>query len=121
RLGPQRGLRERARDATVEIVLDAEDLETPGDVVVDRLRERVRPLKDHADVPAHGDGVDVRPRDVLPVVANRPALAETGDEVVHAVEAADERALAAAGRTDDRRDEVAVHLHRDALQGGLAA
>src|SRR5262249_20215555 len=46
---------------------------------------------------------------------------EAGDEVVHPVEAADERALAAARRADDRGDEVLVDLHRYVLHGRLAA
>ena len=39
-----------------------------GDVVVDRLRERVRLLEDHADPAAHLDRVDVGRVQVLAVV-----------------------------------------------------
>ena len=43
-----------------------------------------------------------------------PSTRKPGDRVVHAVEAAQERALAAAGRADHRRDQVLVDLHVDA-------
>src|SRR5205807_7881392 len=109
---PERRLRERLLDALLEAVLHSEHLETPRDVVEDRLREWVRPLEDHPDHAAHGDRIDVIRRYVVTVVADRPGLTEAGDEIVHAVEAPDVRALAATGRTDDRRDEVLVDLHR---------
>ncbi len=59
--------------------------------------------------------------DVLAVVGDRPRLREARDQVVHPVEAADERALAAARRPDDRGDEVLVDVHRDVLDRRLAA
>src|SRR5437868_214873 len=120
-LVPEGGLRERALDAIVEVVLHAEHAAPPRDVVVDRLREGVRPLEDHADVAAHGHRIDVRRADVLAVVPDRSGLLETRDEVVHPVEAADVRALAAARRPDDGRDEVLVDLHRDVLDRRLRA
>src|SRR5204863_4696130 len=121
RLVPERGLRERALDPLVQVVLHPEHAEAPGDVVVDRLRERVRPLEDHADMAAHRDRVDAGPADVLAVILDRAGLREAGNQVVHAVETADERALAAAGRADDRRDEVLVDVERDVLQRRPAA
>src|SRR5438876_479356 len=42
-------------------------------------------------------------------------------EVVHPVEAADERALATAGRTDDGRDQIPVHVEVDAADRGRAS
>ena len=50
---------QRLLDAVVEVVLHPEDAQAVGDVVVDRLRERVRPLEDHADAAANLDRVDV--------------------------------------------------------------
>src|SRR6266571_2223940 len=107
--------------SSAEAVLHPEHLEAPSDVVVDRLRERVRALEDHADVAPHGDRVDVLPRDVLAVVADRPGQSEARDEIVHAVEAADERALAASGRADDGGDEVLVDVHRHLFDRRLPA
>ena len=43
--------------------------------------------------------------------------AEAGDRVVHPVERAHDRALAAAGGADHRRDDVLVDRHVDALDG----
>src|SRR5439155_26258454 len=63
------------------------------------------------DAAPDGDRVDVPPADVLAVVADRPGQSEAWDEVVHAIEAADERALAASGRADDGGDEVLVDVH----------
>ena len=45
----------------------------------------------------------------------RPQRA-AGDQVVHAVEAAQERGLAAARRADERRDAILVDVERDVLQ-----
>ena len=97
-------------------VLPAEHARAEGDVVVDRLRERVRLLEDHADPLAHLDRVDVGAVEVLAVVEDRALDRGARDQVVHAVEAADERALAAAGRADERRDVVLVDLERDVLE-----
>ena len=48
---PERRLAQRLLDALVEVVLHPEVARAPGDVVVDRLGERVRLLEDHADAP----------------------------------------------------------------------
>ena len=118
---PERRLSQRPLDAVLQVVLHPENSQAPGDVVEDRLRERVRPLEDHPDRPPHRDGIDIFRRNVLPVVADRPRLTERRDEVVHPVQATDERALPAAGGTDDGCDEVLVDLHRDVLECRLRA
>ena len=120
-LVPERRLLKRAFDAPVEIVLPAEDARAEGDVVVDRLRKRVRLLEDHADALADFDRVDLRPVEVEAVVEELAVHLRSGDEVVHAVEAADERALAAARGADHRRHLVRRDVERDAADGGLAA
>src|SRR5438270_6593421 len=80
-LVPERRLCERALDPLVELVLHPEYAAAPGDVVVDRLRKRVRPLEDHPDVAAYRDRVDVGRADVLAVVADRSALRAARGEV----------------------------------------
>ena len=65
-LVPERGPAQAALDTVVEIVLHPERARAEGDVVVDRLRERVRLLEDHADPAAHFDRVDVRAYRSLP-------------------------------------------------------
>ena len=49
-----------------------------GDVVVDRLRERVRLLEDHADAAPHLDRIDVARVEVLAVVENLPSTFAPG-------------------------------------------
>src|SRR5690606_30791738 len=67
RLVPERGPAQRLLDQVVHAVdLHARHPGPVGDVVVDRLGERVRLLEDHADVGADGDGVDSLRVDVLP-------------------------------------------------------
>ena len=65
-------------------------------------------MKHHADAQAHFHRVDVAAVQVLPAVENLALLADVVDEVVHAVERAQERALAAAGRADDRGDFIFI-------------
>ena len=66
-LVPQRGALERRLDDLVHVALHAEHARAEGDVVVDRLRERVRLLEHHPDQLAHLDGVDVVAVEVLAV------------------------------------------------------
>ena len=63
-LVPQRRAAQRLLDEVVELRLAAHavDLRAVGDVVVDALGERVRPLEDHPDPPADLGGRDVRGR-----------------------------------------------------------
>ena len=71
-LVPQRRALQRLLDALVERALHAEDARPERDVVVDRLRERVRLLEDHADAPPDLDRVDVARVQILAVVEHRP-------------------------------------------------
>ena len=63
-LVPERRLRQRPLDARVDLarVLDAADAQAVGDVLVDRLGERVRALEHHADAPADRHRIDARGR-----------------------------------------------------------
>jgi hypothetical protein len=71
-LVPQRGPAQRVLDDLVQLVLVvlAVDARPVGDVVVDRLGERVRFLEDHADAPAHGDRRDILAVQRDPAVIN---------------------------------------------------
>jgi hypothetical protein len=120
-LVPERRALQRALDALVQVLLEAEHARRPGDVVVDRLRERVRLLEDHSDPPADLDRLDPVAVDVDPVVEDAPAVPEARDRVVHAVETANERALAAARGADYGRDHVLLDLEADALDGHVVA
>jgi hypothetical protein len=86
-------------------------------VVVDRHRERVRLLEDHADAAAEVDRVDAGAVDVLAVEEHLPLDPRARDEVVHAVEAAQERRLPAARRPDERGDVVPGDPDGDVPEG----
>ena len=75
--------------------LVAVQAQAEGDVVVDARGERIGLLEDHADIAAHGNRVDRGIVDVAPAVMDVAFEAKAAHEVVHAVEAAQYRALAA--------------------------
>ena len=77
-----------------------------ADVVPDRhRRERIRPLEHHADALAHVARDPRRGRRCPAPSTQHPALdARVLDDLVHAIDAAQQRRLAAAGRPDDRGD-----------------
>ena len=70
-----------------EAVLHPQVARGPGDVVVDRLRERVGLLEHHPDPPAHLDAVDARAVQVVAVVEQLTLEREARDRVVHPVQA----------------------------------
>ena len=119
-LVPERGPLQRAVHTLVEVAAHPERARPVRDVVVDRLRERVRALEDHADPLSHLDRVDSAAVEVESVVEDRSRDLRPGDDVVHAVQAADERALPAAGGADDRGHLVRLDLERDVSQHGPA-
>src|SRR4051794_17089344 len=67
-LVPEGGATQRFLHPLLEAAPEAEVAGRPGDVVVDRLRERVRFLENHPDSPPHLDPVDVGAVDVVAVV-----------------------------------------------------
>jgi hypothetical protein len=87
-------------------------------VVADRhRRERVRALEHHPDLAADEHGVDARAVEVVAVDEHLAVDAGAGDDLVHAVERADEGRLAAAGGADQRRDRAGLDRERDTLDG----
>jgi hypothetical protein len=93
-----------------------------GDVVDHRHgRERVRFLEDHADGAADGDDVDPRVVEVEAVEQHLALGASAGDLLVHAVDAADHRRLAAAGGADDRGHVVGAEGEVDSLDRVVGA
>src|SRR5919197_2620136 len=120
-LVPERSALQRLLDTLVEVLLEAQHPRGPGDVVVDRLRERIGLLEDHPDPPPHLDRLDAVAVEVDSVVVDPAFVPEPEDLVVHPVEAADERALAAAGGADHRCDQVPVDVEVDALERDVRA
>ena len=117
RLVPERGAAQAPLDDRIEVALPVDPLDAAAerDVLVDRLRERIRFLEDHPDPAPQRVDVQVGIVDVLPFEEDRSRRPHAVDEVVHPVEAAQQRGLAAARRADERRDP----LLRD-LEGDLA-
>jgi hypothetical protein len=88
------------------------------DVLEDALvREEMELLEDHAHARADG-AVRLRLERLRHARLERGAvdLHAAAVEVLEAVQAAQERALAAAGRTDDHGDIALRHVERDAAQ-----
>ena len=73
------------------------------------------------DAPAQIDDVDIGAVDVAAADADPPFDPRPGNDVVHPVQRAQERALAAAGRTDERGDQVRPELDRDVFERPLVA
>ena len=96
----------------VEVLLAAEHARAEGDVVVDRLGERVGLLEDHPDPLAHLHRVHARGVEVLAVVEHPSLHPRARDQVVHPVEAADQGGLAAARGPDQRGDLVLARRRR---------
>ena len=109
-LVPERGLPQALLDALVQLGLaagHAVDAQAVGDVLEDRLRERVRLLEHHADPAAQRAPRRRRARRCRLAVDQHRALdAGARDDVVHPVQRAQERALAAARRPDEGGHQV---------------
>src|SRR6202040_3547019 len=116
---PQARAGQRPLDALPEVDAARAAESDPGrDVVEDRhRRERVGLLEDHADDPAHARGIDAVTVDVDVVERDLTLGAGPGDLLVHAVDAAHERRLAAARWADHRGDLVGGVVQADASHG----
>src|SRR5690606_29253266 len=117
-LVPERRLAQRALDEGVQVSPVAVDARPESDVFVDRLRERIRPLEDHPDATPDLDGVHAGRVQVRPAVADRALDPRAGDQVVHPVEAAEQRALPAPRGADEGDDAVLGDPDRDVPDGG---
>ena len=83
--------------------------------------EGVGLLEDHADLLAHLGGAHLRPVDVVAVQEHPAAELGPGHDLVHAVQDAQERRLATAGRPDEGRHLGALHRKAHPLQDEVAA
>ena len=89
-------------------------LHAVGDVVEDRLGERIGPLKHHAHAAAQLG--DVQLQHVLAVQQHLAFVARALDGLVDAVQRAQEGGLAAAGRADQRGDALLGNFQADIVQ-----
>ena len=87
-----------------------------GDVIVDRFGERVRPLKEHADLPAELDDIGIGVEHVVAVEQHLAGGAGAGGEVVHPVENPQEGGFSTARWPDQCRDPARLHRQRGVLQ-----
>src|SRR5476651_1839317 len=116
-LVPERGLTQASLGDLLVIATDAVELQSGDDVVVDgERRKRIGPLEDHADAPPQIDRVDAAGVQILAVHQDAPRLSGARHQLMHAVDAAHEGALAAAGRPDDGEDRVLRHRERNVAQ-----
>src|SRR5262249_18481805 len=118
-LVPECGLAEAALDDLPQgdRVAQPVDPRPEGDVVEDRLRERVRLLEDHADATAQHHRIDVRTIEVVTVDGDAARDAGAGNAVVHPVETTQEGRLSAAGRADEGRHAGLRDVERDGAEG----
>ena len=91
-----------------------------GHVVVDAHRERIGLLKDHAHALAQMVHVDLS-IDIFAVHADVALDAAALHQIVHPVQAAQKRGLAAAARADQRRDLILRNIQIDILERVEAA
>ena len=122
-LVPERGGAQAPLHDALEVVLvsDPEDARPVRDVLEDGLGERVRLLKDHAHPLAQLGHVQARVVDVGAADADAALDPDAVDEIVHAVQAAEQRGLAAAGRPDVGGDAMLGHGHGHVLERELGA
>src|ERR1017187_2333747 len=95
-------------DEIVEAPFVSIDTQPIGHVVVDRFREWIGPLENHAHPPPETDYIHLQ--NVLAVEKDFPDHSRIADRLVHPVQRPQERGLAAAGWTDQCRDAVFGNL-----------
>ncbi|MCY1432221.1 hypothetical protein D9M71_482120 [compost metagenome] len=122
-LVPQRGALQRPLHGLVEhaFLVDALQAQAVDHVLVDALGERVGLLEHHADAAAQLGDVDALGVDVVTVEADLAVDAAAVDQIVHAVEGAQQGRLAATGRADEGGDAVLRDVQADVEQRLLVA
>ena len=97
------------------------DADAVGDVLEDGLRKGIRLLEDHPHAAAERDHVGARGVDVPAFDDDLSLDPRPRDDVVHPVQGAQERALAAARRPDEGRHQVRRDLDGDVFERPLRA
>ena len=119
---PQRRLLQSAGDRVVHLGAGAAPIhpQPRRHVVVDRHRWEWRgPLKHHADAAPQLDRTDVAGVDVHVIEQHLARHAGPRGQLVHAVQAAEQGALAAPRRPDDRRDGMRGKEERHVAHGAM--
>ena len=122
-LVPQRGALQAVLDAIFQLGFRHPLVEpdAEGDVLENRHRERRRLLEHHADLGAQQIEVLRRRQNIVVVEPHMAGGALVGVKVVHAVEDAQQRGLAAAGRPDEGGDLALIERHVDVLERAVVA
>src|SRR2546427_6091152 len=98
----------------------AVDLQSRGDVVVNRHRwERRGSLEHHADPASQLDRTHVAGIDIHIIEQDLAQNARGGRQLVHAIQAAQQRALATARGADDRGDGMRGKQQRHVADGAM--
>src|SRR5262245_52921618 len=88
-----------------------------GNIFIDRFGEWIGTLEDHAHALAQLDDVHFRTVNVVTSDFYEAVDAHIIDQIIHSIEAPQERGFAAAGRPNKRRDYVFTYVEGDVLQG----
>jgi hypothetical protein len=115
---PQRGAAQAVLGGLVEnaAILLPGHAQGVDDVFIDGFREGVRLLKDHADAFAQGDDFEIRIVKAAAPDGDIAGVAHAIDEVVHAIEVAEQRALSAARRADECSDLALGDVEVDGME-----
>ena len=103
-------------DTTPIGVANPGDARPEDDVLEDRLGKRVGLLEDHADLPPQIDQVDARIVDVARIEDDVSGVPGPLDQVVHPVQTAQERGLAATRRPDQGHDGSLRNRQRNVVK-----
>jgi len=120
---PQAHVRQASFDDLIQVVVAAEPQHAwpKGHIVIDRLWEGVRALKDHAHPLPQAHHIVPGLIDLLVVQQYVALQVKRANRIVHAVQAAHKGRLAAARGTDERRDLPLFDLEGDIREHLFAA
>ena len=122
-LVPEGGLAEGLLDDLVELgfVVATGDTKGEDDVLVDGFGEGVVFLEDHTDAFAEGDDFEYWVKQAGAVEADITGVADAIDEIVHAVEVAEQGGFAATGGADESGDVAFREGEMNIVQHLIAA
>src|SRR5262249_51220714 len=108
---PQGGVAQRCFYFIIECATIAVELRAKGDVAINAHRKWIRLLEDNADVAPNRARVPIFLLKVFTPELTVPFETEAANKVVHAVDAAQNSALAASGGTDKGSNGVFLNSH----------
>ena len=92
---------------------------TKGNVLIDRFREWVWLLENHANPAAHFDGIHPLVIEVLAIKKNPAREATALDQIIHAVESPQNRGFAAARGTNEGCYFPLGDFHEDIVDSNI--